>query len=283
MMKSLLVVVLFALAMFGCQKPNEIELTDDSLEIESITDTDPSLTRPSIDSTGVLPKDDDRFAGQISLNFVKNHSVRGIESVVMSKMVFEDRAQPVIVDGKRRGFKGLQLGIVRVNDELMVERERRIVNVSGGVEYVRQLPAFQPRRSYTWKALSVIARDSFSVSIDAPENLQVLSPLGGTRISRERELEMSWTGAGDIFIIISTANRDSLGRLIVKPVFSARVMKNTGRATLSKKFLKALPQAEAHVFTFVLANRAEKVNLGRFGGKVLVQASSIYNSYVTLN
>lgn len=276
---SLLGVILI-LMFAGCQKPNEVELTNDALEIETVVDSEPTLSRTSIDSTALLPKDEDRFEGRIFLNSVTNHTANGIESVVYSRIVFEDRNQPVIVDGRKHGYVGLLLRSIELNGDSMRARLRMFRNAPGGVEYFKVLPSYQPRRLYTWQLVSLL-RDTSTISIQSPNELRVLSPAGGARIARNQDLPMQWIGQGDLFIIISRVVRES-NVPVVKPLFGARVRNNAQRAVLGKKFLKALPPAEAYVFTFVLANRAEKQSLGRFDGRVLVQASSIYNSYVTL-
>jgi hypothetical protein len=111
--------------------------------------------------------------------------------------------------------------------------------------------------------------------------MEVISPEGGTSISRNEDLELKWTGRGDVFIIVSRVNATDPNRPVTKPVFAGLVKKEGGRVKLSKKILRALPQADGYMFTFVRLAREEK-SLDRFNRRVLVQASSIYNSVVTL-
>jgi len=58
---------------------------------------------------------------------------------------------------------------------------------------------------------------------------------------------------------------------------------NTGRAILNARVLAMLPRDRRFwVFTFVLANRDTSLVVGGFQGGVLIQAASVYNSYVEL-
>lgn len=284
---STILVATLGLLVAGCQKPNQVELTDDdsALEVEIVENSDLNLERTPVDSAAILPKDEDKFAGQIYLSAVKTQSARGVESRLFSKVLFEDRTLPVQDSiGRRRGFSGINLGIlgsVKINGQLMFERPHRVGNTVGGVEYVRELSSIQPRERVTWQIAS-LQIGTFESAINTPELLQVYSPVGGAVIPKNQDLELRWTGKGEMMIILSTGRFDG-SAFVTTPIVNARVKKGEGRARLSKKVLRALPDAAAYVFTFVLLNREEKVALGRFNGKVLVQASSIYNSVVTLN
>jgi hypothetical protein len=280
-----LIIIAMAIVVAGCQKPDEIELIDDDsvLEIESVltTDTDRELT--PIDSAAILPRDEDKFAGIMYLNSITTRSARGIEPTkVLSRVVFEDRSRPVNdTTGRRRGFTGMNFAGVQLNGAPMIERTRRFGNIIGGVEYVKELTSISPGQRVTWRAVSLVL-GIFEDSINAPEGLQVVTPVGGSIVPRNQDLELQWTGRGDLGIIVSAGHIEG-SLFVTKPLLSVRVKKNSGHAKLNKKFLKALPPSQAYMFTFVLVNRKEKLSLGQFRGKVLVQASSIYNSIVTLN
>jgi hypothetical protein len=136
---------------------------------------------------------------------------------------------------------------------------------------------YQPRTTYTWTATP----DSFApitTTIETPENIVVHSPSGGTVVRRDRDLPLSWTGEGNLFFVVSAY--DLLSRKS-RPMLIARVKNNIRRAVLSRKFLQLLPPQRVYVFTFVLASRKEIETAG-FEGRVLVQATAVYNSYVEL-
>ncbi len=285
MKKSIAFATMLALAMVGCQKPNEIELTDEenALEIEAVATPDGDRYLTPVDSAAILPRDEDKFAGIMYLSSIKTQvTPTRVDSKVFSRVVFEDRARPVNDStGRRRGFTGINFATVQLNGSPMLERTRRFGSLTGGVEYVKELSSITPGQRVTWRAASLLL-GVVEDSVNVPEGLQVLSPVGGTAIQRNQDLELQWTGRGDLGLIVSAVYVES-SQFVTKPLLSVRVKKNIGRARLSKKFLKALPPSQVYMFTFVLVNRKEKLSLGQFRSKVLVQASSIYNSIVTLN
>jgi hypothetical protein len=118
--------------------------------------------------------------------------------------------------------------------------------------------------------------------IQAPDELVVESPRGGTVVSRERDLELVWGGRRGVLRIFVSAHDPLTGK--AKPLLELRSRTNTGRALLPAKLLRKLPRLHRHyVFTFVLANREEMVLPRPAGGRrVLVQAASVVSTYVEL-
>lgn len=291
MMKRLITYsALFTLAIVGCKQPAEVELTDDVTFENVVVD---QLERQSVDSTGLLPMDEASFAGQLLVVSTTTSSSRGVETTAFSRVTFEDRLQPIRIfvgrDSIVRGFAGLRVASVALNDVPMDERARRFTNdrgetLAGGFEYIRDLRlAYADRRRFTWRVASPLTVGSFDASIESPERMEVLSPVGGTTISRAEDLDVKWRGRGEIGLIVSAVVRDPIvsNRIITKPIFASRINKENGKVRISKKVLRALPVADAYVFTFIRLNRDVKT-INRFNGKVLVQAASIHNSIVAL-
>jgi hypothetical protein len=98
-------------------------------------------------------------------------------------------------------------------------------------------------------------------------------------ISRDHDLPLSWRGQGNLTFVISTY--DPLKKE-TKPVFLVKARVNRNHAVLSRKLLRLLPRERFFVFTFVLSNRKESETVIRFPGRILVQATTVYNSYVEL-
>jgi hypothetical protein len=293
MMKRLITYsALFALAIVGCKQPAEVELTDDVAFENVVVD---QLERQSVDSTGLLPTDEASFAGQLLVVSTTTSSSRGVETTAFSRVTFEDRLQPIRIlvgrDSVVRGFLGMRVDSVLINDVALDERPRRFTSVAGGTiaggfEYVRDLRlAYADRRHFRWRVVSrmPIAIASFEATIQSPDRMEVLSPVGGTTISRAEDLDVRWRGRGEIGLIVSAVARDPIisSKIITKPIFASRINKEDGRVRISKKVLRALPVADAYVFTFIRLNRDVKT-INRFNGKVLVQAASIHNSIVAL-
>lgn len=291
MMKRLILCsAFFALAIAGCKQPSEIELTDDVAFENVVVD---QLERQSVDSTGLLPREDASFAGQLLLTSTTTSSSRGVETSASSRVVFEDRLQPIRIrvgqDSVVRGFHGLRIASVLLNDVPMDERVRRFTNiggegVAGGFEYVKDLRlVYADRRRFTWRIASPLTVGNFEASIESPERMEVISPVGGATIARAEDLEVKWRGRGEIGLIISAIARDPIitSKVITKPIFSSRLSKADGRVKISRKVLRALPVADGYVFTFIRLNREVKT-INRFNGNVLIQAVSIHNCIVTL-
>jgi hypothetical protein len=134
---------------------------------------------------------------------------------------------------------------------------------------------FDPERSYTWAADSI---NGTGVTIEAPGTLTVQSPVGGSVISRDEDLELRWTSDGDVVVIVSQLESP----LNPKPVLYLRPSADKA-AIVSAKVLQFLSPDQVYFFTFVRANRNEVRVVRRFFDMtVLVQAASVYNVVVVL-
>ncbi len=280
MKTRLLYAAALALLLAACQKPTEVQVTEDALfEVESITESDPAIERPSVDSTGLLPREQDKFAGLITVASVKTDNGAGIESKSFVHAVFENRNNSIIAGGFKRFFL-FPLGLPRVtiggNTVLLLARDVRFGNQVIGSEYVREIP-FTPEANYQFEAAGSDSVSAFSVSIASPDNILVQSPVGGQRIARENDLPLRWSGRGEIFLIVSA--RTAQGRLI--PILNIKPRKNEGHVLLTKKILNALPRG-SYIFTFGLSKKNENFMVGRFRGRVLVRGVSVYNVRVEL-
>ena len=284
MKKEILLTALFALIIAGCQKPTEVQLVNESVfDVENVEEPDPTIERTAVDSTALLPKEQQKFAGFIELVSVRTDKGLGVESNIGARVVFESRVRSVVdpTTGRKK-YYGFPLDTVRVNDKLMFARERIARNPASGFEYVRELPTYEPLRRYNFVAIST-HNDSvgaFAVSVEAPENLAVQSPVGGQRILQNKDLELRWSGKGNLSFIISTVQIQN-NQIRIIPILNVRAKRNEGHAVLPRKVLELLPKG-IYVFTFVLSNRDERATVGNFRGKVLVQASSIHNVVVGL-
>jgi hypothetical protein len=150
-----------------------------------------------------------------------------------------------------------------------------------GFMYRAPLPAFQFKSSYDWDdprpdttRLTAVFRDT----IATPEDLKVLAPAGGSILSRTKPLELRWTGNGNLTIIVSSYNLVT-GR--TKPILQLQPSANTGSAFIEPHVLQLLPQTKYFVFTFIIANKGDRQLVGLSASdRILVQAASVYNSYV---
>ncbi len=292
-MKHLVIMAVIGILLFpGCQKPSEVEVTLDpagesALEIFTVALGDTNIVS-DFDSTAILPDEQARFAGRLTVGQVTHDGGTTVRSEVFSRAVFENRDRPVRFLGRVFGYHGMNLGAVLLDGASMNQithrvRVRRLVGdslVAAGVEYAADVSPYQPNHNYAWNVSSPDSIDPFTVSIVSPNEITVQSPAGGTVVRRDRDLLLRWNGSGNLSIVISGFEPVTHR---VKPFLHVRPRVNHGSAVLSKRVLQLLPSRfRYYVFTFVLSSRNESTVVGGFQGRVLVQAASMYNSYVEL-
>lgn len=276
--------MIFILA--GCQDPVDVEVVpdpDSDLEITPVVEPDSTVSRGSFDSTAIYPRDHERFGGLVTLNrTVYDAGFRGIESTAVSRIYLADTSRPVVHQGRIFGYFGWDLGVVMFNGIEMnrishrVRLRRFLLDslVVAGYEYDKRVESiYMPNSLYRWTGTGL------DLTVTTPDDLQVLSPSGGSVIRRDRDLVLSWTGRGGIIIVISTYDyRDRMAR----PLIRVRPRPDRNRALLSSKVLQALPGDGTYVFSFIRANRIESNVVTGYPDPVLVQAAAVYNSYVDL-
>jgi len=288
---ALIILSSLGLLLAGCKQPAEVELDgvgqENEFEVISLDQGDSDVPVNQVDSVAVLAEDQLNFAGLFIVNNVKVDDGRSIRAFAFSKAFVADLGRPIIIPpfGRRVGHFGVFLGNLTLNNSPMtpilhrirVRRMHADTTIVAGFEYFRDLTSdYQANQTYVWRSDSTGA----GVSIQSPAELSVLSPRGGSVILRTRVLRLRWSGVERVFVIIS-AREASTERL--KPVLLIRPTGNQNSVVLSPKVLRLLPRSPHFVFTFVRANRKE-LSIGGpvFSGEILVQAASVYNSYVEL-
>ncbi len=271
--------------LYGCNKPGPVELQQDDasaiLEVSSVAQTDSNLGLAAVDSSAVLPEDQGRFACLLQVARITFDAGQVVDTTLaFAHVIVEDRNRPVQVGNRIVGYFGMNLGFVTIgangNTNLMVPVSHRPGRRdTAGVEYYRDITPYRPVTRYTFRAFPD-SLDIFPAFIETPEDLNVHSPRGGTIIRRDRDLGLTWTGNGKLSFVISELIAGK-----ARPIFKVKVRNNIQHAVLSSKILRVLPP-RLYVFTFVLENRKESVTTANFSGRVLVQATSVYNSYVEL-
>jgi hypothetical protein len=292
MHRLLIILTLLAVVVGGCTHPTDIDLAleqgGNDLEITTLAPADSNLATAAVDSSAVLPSDQKRFAGLLLINDVKYDAGTGTPAhVALASAYFADLSRPLHLGQITFGYYGLSLGPtlapLTINGAPMLRIPHRVkvlgTPVHWGYEYVRDITAaYSAGTQYVFRA-SPDSVGAIEASIDSPEDVNVLAPLGKSIIPRTNDLVMRWTGRGDITIVVSTYNP-----LINKtrPVLTLHPRVNRGHATLTSRVLRALPKDRYYVFTFVIANRRESLTVNGYAGTILLQAASVYNSYVEL-
>ena len=290
-MKSLATIgVLGAILVGGCEKPSTVEGTadDNALEVSAVSVSDTNYVAAQFDSAGVLPTEQLRFAGRLILNRVTHDAGANVRVETFSRVLFEDRDRPVIILNRVLGFHGMNLGTVVLQGNPMNAVPHRIPLrrlpgdsvIAAGIEYLLPVQTYQPQARYTWDIPAPDSLSPFTASIISPDVITVQSPRGGSTVYRNRDLRLRWTGSGRFLIIIS--GFDPLTRR-TRPFLRLSPQVNNGTALLGSRVLNLLPaRFRFYVFTFVLANRDESTVVAGFHDRILVQAATMYNSYVEL-
>lgn len=292
MKRTAILLALLAGLVAGCQQPAEVELKPEPqvspLEVVPVKMPDTLVMPKSIDTLAVLPHDQMNFFGSYVVNRVvldggpSNIATFAYSSVLVSDSIIRFATRNV-------GYYGIDLGVVTLNGNAMAEVPHRIrlygptiadTVLVRGVEYLADVTqTYAPNKLFTWVSTSMQLGRA-EVSVLSPDDVRVLSPAGGSIVSRDRDLPLRWTGSnGRLTIILSAYDR--LSRRVF-PLLEFRPRLNTGHALVPATLLRQLPQKGTFVFTFVLSNRREVTSVQARGGMVLVQAASVYNSYIEI-
>ncbi len=281
--------ILGFLLLAGCQKPADIALTpeviDDNLEVLAVALPDSNIAVSSVDSSGVLPEDQVNYNGSFVVQSVTWDAGSSVLSAAYSRVFFADSIVRVL--GRRVGTGGMDVGTLSLNGSLMVKWPYRIslgrifgvdTSITRGVEYLVDLTqSYQSDHAYSWTVMTRLV-PVFTVSIQTPEDLTVLSPRGGAVIPRTKDLDIRWNGGkGKMSVIVSQYDPPTR---TVKPILELRVKANNGKAVVPAKLLSTLPQQRYFVLTFILANRKEVTVTQPATGTILVQAAAVHNCYV---
>jgi hypothetical protein len=290
-------VCLVFLCLAGCQKPSPLtvepppETPAGSLLVTPLPIADTTITVNAIDSAGVLPSEQTNYSGLFLVNNVKYDNGHGIFSTAYASAYFGDRSRPLVVNGKVLGYYGKDLMPysafpLRIGGVYMTRYPYKIRignrDTTFGSIYRAAFASFQPRTSIDWDDPgedTTRLRPFFRDTVVTPEDLRVFAPVGGSVLSRLKQVDLRWTGGGNIAIVISTVNPFT-GR--TRPILLLQPAVNTGKAVIEPRVLALLPQTRNFVFTFIIANRVDR-QLGVLSqDRTLVQASSVYNSYLQL-
>lgn len=281
----------------GCQKPAPLtvepppESPAGSLTVTVLPSTDTSITVNPIDSVGVLPSEQTFYSGLFLVNNVKYDNGHGIFSTAYASAYFGDRTRPLVVNGKILGYYGKDLMPysaypLKIGGLFMARFPYRIHignrDTTFGSIYRAAFSSFQPHREFEWDDPgddTTSTRPFFKDTVVTPEDLNVVAPLGGSVLSRLKQVELRWNGGGKIAIVISSVNPFT-GK--TRPILLLQPAVNTGRAVIEPRLWQLLPQTRNFVFTFIIANRIDRQLGVLLQDRTLVQASSVFNSYFQL-
>jgi hypothetical protein len=296
MKKLVTLACLSFLCQAGCQKPTPltVEPPSDSpagsLLVTVLTNPDTNVNVAPIDSLGVLPADQTSYDGLFLVNTVRYDNGHGVLTVAYATAYYGDRNRPLVVNGRVVGYYGIDLMPAAATRQLqvggvpMVRYPYKIRigdrDTTFGYIYRAVFTSLQPKFPCNWDGTAPGSLSPFRDSVQTPEDLKVISPAGGSVLSRAKQVELRWMGNGKISIVISTYN-PATGK--TKPVLQLQPAVNTGKAVIESRVLQMLPETKFFVFTFIIANRVDHPLGGLSTDRILEQAASVYNSYLQLD
>ena len=214
MKKLVILTCLLFVFQAGCQKPSPltveppVESPAGSLLVTALSNPDTNITVNPVDSTGVLPTDQTGYSGLFLVNTVKYDNGHGTVALAYASAYFGDRNRPLVANGKIVGYYGINLmpyasvSPLKIGTIEMHQYPYRI-HIGGrdttfGYMYRAVFASLQPRTSFDWDdpGPDPARLGPFKDSVQTPEDLKVLAPLGGAILSRSKQVDLRWSGSG---------------------------------------------------------------------------------------
>jgi len=282
----------------GCQEKSPVELALDqsptALEVSVLPAIDSTLiVDASVDTSGVMQQEEQRYPATFLINGVKTDVGTSHSVFSYSRVLLNDKRNPIQESGKVIGYLGLDVGTAKVNSVDLPKTLRPYrtwtsfsPDYNAGRAYTLVDQDNKPIGNFTYAAGQTYrfvadgrgAVSPFELAIASPEEITILEPKAGSVVFRGDDLQVRWSGhVGDTFrVLISTY--DARSNVPVKPLLQVDVKEGSSSITLPAKVLEAL-QVNSNVqylFSFISMNRSV-ASVPGYSERVLVQAASIHN------
>ena len=282
----------------GCQEKSPVELALDqstaSLEVKVLPAIDSTLiVDASVDTSGVMQQEELLYPATFLVNGVKTDLGASRSMFSYSRILLNDKRNPISESGKVIGYLGLDVGTAKVNtlDLPKTLRPYRTwttfsPDFNAGRAYMLVDQDNQPIGNFTYAAGQTYrfvadgrgAVSPFELAISSPEEITILEPKAGSVVFKNDDLQVRWSGkVGDSFRVL-ISSYDARSNVPVKPLLQVEVKEGSNSITLPTKVLKSL-QANSdgrYLFSFISMNRSV-ASVPGYSGNVLVQAASIHN------
>lgn len=286
----------------GCHDKMPLEITStqpaDDLEVSSLQPSiETNLAKSTVDTTGVLNTEQSKYFATMFVSGAKYDAGSIRQMVSYSSVAFSDKNHPVEHEGRRLGFRGIDLGRVQINGMEMIGVQRYIHlfgfpmfggrDTAVGPSYVlanrngRDAKDFNYRGNsrFEWKVSGRIPIDPFSVEIQSPDELTITSPKSTSTISKNEDLRVQWIGKPELFRVIISGLRTS----DIQPILQIKIKKRDGDITIPAKVLRLLPTDTYRTYVFSFINsRTGEYEVSQFSEKVFAVASSIHDVVLTV-
>jgi hypothetical protein len=268
------------------QQASDLEIL--SLQPSSETGTAKSL----VDTTGVLNSEESKFFGTMFISGIKYDAGGTRQRASYSKVNFSDKTQPVERDGKRIGYRAIDVGRVSLDgaDMLKVEKILHLPNVpplskrdtAVGPQYIlgnRNGLSFRHNSRFEWRVVGNGPIRPFNLSAMTPDELTITSPSASAVVFKNEDLRVQWQGKIGSFRLVVSA----LGNSGVEPLLMLNIKGADHVVTIPAKVLALLPtdSFRTYVFSFISSNTS-RVLVDQFPDEILVVAASVHNLVLTV-
>ncbi|HAL55369.1 MAG TPA: hypothetical protein DCP63_02535 [Bacteroidetes bacterium] len=282
----------------GCQERLPVELVSDEsahvFDVRFVEKLDSKLIiDSSVDSTGLLYRDEQMFPATLLVNSVKSDLGGGRKKFSFSRILINDKRNPITDSGRVVGYLGLDVGKAKLNALNLpkIIRPYRtpstlsiLQNAGPSYALVEELdrvpvdPGIIPGQHYAFIADGRGAVKPFTVTIQGPDEITIIEPKALSIVPKDEDLQARWDGvAGESFkVVISLYNPNAI--VVVQPLASMGVQRGKNSVTIPAKLLQALPLSSdnRYLFSFISLNQ-KKTQIPGYSESVLVQAASIHN------
>ncbi|MBM4160871.1 MAG: hypothetical protein FJ217_07220 [Ignavibacteria bacterium] len=291
----------------ACRENNPIELAEPSvlepLEVSLPRERDTTIVQETtLDLTGLIQQDEDIYPGTVLVTGV-NSDIGGVRTQLSyARILLKDLRSPIPVKGNfgsYTGFLHLDVGKAKLDDvefdvaEWIIQiKSLTLIPVKAGFFYklgfdglrVTRPIDYLPRHRYVISAEGRGAIRPFNLTVDAPDEVNVLAPIPEALVFRDEDLVVKWNGKpGNLVRIIMSSYNEITGRAVKPVIVFGQEFGEGPRSNsllISSKLLKLIPQGR-FMMTFVSANKEEGAIEG-YPDRILVQAASIRNLIITL-
>jgi len=293
--------VLVLLALFwitGCQEKSPVELATEqspaALEMKVLPAIDSTLiVDASVDTSGVTQGEEQTFPATFLVNGVKTDLGESKSAFSYSRILLNDKRNPIRNLGKVIGYLGLDVGKAKVNSVDLPKTYRPFRTYTSFSPQYTARPSYtlvdqndQPiseftyaaRQSYRFLADGRGTVASFELSVQSPEEITVVEPRAGSVAFRDDDLKIRWNGAVGSRFRVLISSFDPQSNIPVKPLLEVTVKEGTNSIVLPASVLKGIQPGFTgrYLFSVISSNRV-RTRIPGYSEDVLVQASSIHN------
>jgi hypothetical protein len=302
LLPPLFLLVNFIVPLGGCHDKMPLEVISsqpaDDLEVASLQPSiETSLSKSTVDTTGVLNTEQSKYYATMFVSGVKYDVGSVRQTVSYSSVAFSDKNHPVELDGRKLGFRGIDLGRVQLNGMDMIGVQRYVHLFSFPIPGDRDTAVgplyvlanrngrdakdfnFHGNSKFQWDVSGGIPISPFSVAIQTPDEITITSPRSTSTISKNEDLRVQWIGNTESFRIVISGLR----ALDIQPILQITLKKLDGDITIPAKILGLLPTGTFRTFVFsFISSRTGEYEVSAFSEKVFVSASSVHDVVLTL-